>query len=288
MSKATRRHGHRAELRGDWQRQALIVPEFAVVIVTPCPGRSVALHGQAGIETWGNELPVRGRSHLRGDVATGHHVIEPLPELTVQIAPPGPQRAICLDRHGIGATSHERLPAGRHANLGRNEVLYECAIAQLAAAVQAPRPKRAVRMEAGGEIGPGGDAGPIGGDTDLDRGSRVRGGAVAKLAVAVDAPGPEVAAGIDSEGEVTPGTEALAGEFPVGEHTHLHGCGMRAGVRRTLTKLAAGVASPAPESAVGFNSHGVIRAGNRERPGGPCADLHRAGTGGGGTVAHLP
>ena len=287
MPIASRRHADRAELCGHRQGQALIVPELSVEIATPRPRRAVRFHGQAGIAAGGHELPVRGSSHLGGDVATSHKINESLPELTGEIGTPSPQRTIRPDGHRKSAASHEALPVGCRPDLGGIDVLAQSAIAQLPAVVRSPGPQGAVGTQRGGKRGPGGEAAPIRGGTDLHRGGCIDGGAVAKLAVGIDSPGPQAAIGLKGKSGIGSGDEALAGGFPGGEGTDLHRCRVGAGICRALAQLTVGVGAPAPEGAIGFYGHGVGGASSSQRPGGAYAYLHRGCARGGGAIAKL-
>ena len=99
MTIASNRHAHRPELGGNRQGQVSSVAKLAVAIGTPGPERAVRLHRQAGTGARGNGLPRGGRSHLGGNVAMDRTLIAPLPQLTIGIGSPGPERAIGLHGH---------------------------------------------------------------------------------------------------------------------------------------------------------------------------------------------
>src|ERR1700744_5578808 len=120
------------------------VAQLAVTVITPCPHRSVALERKSEtavvVAAAGDSFNVCQSHHLnRARTVRGR----PVPELTIPVITPTPDRAVAPERKAMIGTRRNRHSACKLADCRRNRLQRRRAVSKFAISVITPGPDRA-------------------------------------------------------------------------------------------------------------------------------------------------
>jgi len=242
------------------------ISQLAIDIISPAPERALGFSGTGMIPSGIYLSPGIKSADLGGSIFIA---IGSISQLARGIISPAPERVIGFSGAGMIPSAIYLGPGIKSADLSGILFISSESISQLARGIISPAPERVIGFSGAGMIESGIYLHPGIKSADLGGILFISSESISQLAIVIISPAPECAIGFSGAGMIRSGIYPCPGSKSA---EHLAGRNFISG-SGSISQLARGIISPAPERAVAFSGAGMIPSAIYLSPGIKSAHL---------------